>query len=54
MAEDSGLPTTSFGAGFPVRTQKDRAKFYEHFTLGLLQIKSCVGWHCVRIPRWQK
>jgi hypothetical protein len=45
MAEDSGLPTTSFGAGFPVRTQKDRAKFYEHFTLGLLQIKSCVGWH---------
>ena len=45
MAEDSGLPTTSFGAGFPVRTQQDRANFYEHFTLGLLEIKSCVGWH---------
>ena len=45
MAEDSGLPVNQFGAGFAVKTQKDRAKFYEHFTLGLLKNKSCVGWH---------
>lgn len=45
MAEDSGLPTQKFGAGFSVKTQGDRAKFYQHFTLGLLQNKSIVGWH---------
>ncbi len=45
MAADVGLPTSSFGAGFPVRAQRDRAKFYEHFGIGLLQIKACVGWH---------
>jgi hypothetical protein len=41
---DSGLPNNS-GAGWLVRTQKDRARFYQHFTLGLLESKSCVGWH---------
>ena len=45
MAEDSGLPVNQFGAGFAVKTQLDRAKFYEHFTLELLKNKSCVGWH---------
>ena len=45
MAEDSELPVDEFGAGFPVRTQADRAKFYQHFSLGLLQIPSCIGWH---------
>jgi len=45
MAEDSDLPVEGFGAGFPVRTQADRAKFYQHFSLGLLQIPSCIGWH---------
>jgi len=34
-----------FGAGWLVRTQKDRARFYQNFTLGLLESKSCVGWH---------
>ncbi|MFH1716210.1 MAG: hypothetical protein ABIF19_02570 [Planctomycetota bacterium] len=41
---DSGLPNNS-GAGWLVRTQKDRARFYQHFTLGLLESESCVGWH---------
>ncbi|MHC4558555.1 MAG: hypothetical protein ACYS80_14775 [Planctomycetota bacterium] len=41
---DSGLQNNS-GAGWLVPTQKDRARFYQHFTLGLLESKSCVGWH---------
>lgn len=41
---DSGLGNTS-GAGWLVKTQRDRGLFYENFTLGLLQAKSCVGWH---------
>jgi len=41
---DSGLANNS-GAGWLVQTQKDRARFYQHFTLGLLESKSCVGWH---------
>lgn len=43
-ALDSDLPNTS-GAGFLVRTEKDRAYAYQHFTLGLLEAKNCVGWH---------
>ena len=43
-AMDSGLANTS-GAGFTVRTQKDRGIAYQHFTLSLLASKSCVGWH---------
>jgi hypothetical protein len=42
--EDSGLPNNS-GAGWIVKTQKDRGLFYQHFTLGLLESKVCVGWH---------
>jgi len=41
---DSGLPNVS-GAGWLVPTQKDRGRFYQHFTMGLLESKSCVGWH---------
>ena len=40
---DSGLANTS-GAGWLVRTQRDRGLFYENFTLGLLRSKDCVGW----------
>jgi len=41
---DSGLPNNT-GAGWLVRTQKDRARFYQNFTLGLLESGFCVGWH---------
>jgi len=42
--QDSSLPNNT-GAGWLVPTQKDRGRFYQHFTLGLLESKSCVGWH---------
>lgn len=41
--EDSGMGNKS-GAGWLVKTQADRGKFYQNFTLGLLESKSCVGW----------
>jgi hypothetical protein len=44
---DSGLPNTS-GAGWIVKTQKDRGLFYQNFTLPLLQHRGCVGWHWFR------
>lgn len=40
---DSGLPNRS-GAGWTVKTQADRGRFYQNFTLGLLESKICVGW----------
>jgi beta-glucanase (GH16 family) len=43
-AMDAGLANTT-GAGFTVRTQKDKALAYQHFTLALLESKGCVGWH---------
>ena len=43
-AEDSGLPNNS-GAGWIVKTQRERGLFYQNFTLGLLASKVCVGWH---------
>jgi len=43
-AMDTGMPNHS-GAGWVVRTQANRARFYENFTLGLLESKACVGWH---------
>ncbi|ADQ16129.1 glycoside hydrolase family 16 [Leadbetterella byssophila DSM 17132] len=43
-AMDAGLANTT-GAGFTVRTQKDKALAYQHFTLALLESKACVGWH---------
>jgi len=42
-AMDAGLANTG-GAGWVVKTQKDRGLFYQNFTLGLLESKSCVGW----------
>lgn len=41
---DSGMPNTG-GAGWIVRTQKDRGRFYQNFVLGLMESKVCVGWH---------
>ena len=46
-AMDSGLANTT-GAGFTVHTQQDRGFAYQHFCLGLLQSKNCVGWHWFR------
>jgi hypothetical protein len=46
-AMDSGLANTS-GAGWLVKTQADRAAFYQNFTLGLLESRVCVGWHWFR------
>ena len=39
-----GLANTH-GAGWIVRTQEDRAKYYQHFALGSLETKNIVGWH---------
>jgi hypothetical protein len=41
---DSGFTNTT-GAGWLVKTQKDRGAFYQNFTLGLLAHPGCVGWH---------
>jgi hypothetical protein len=41
---DSGLANTS-GAGWCVKTQTDRGRFYQNFILGLMESKNCVGWH---------
>ncbi|MDF7807977.1 hypothetical protein P4E94_11050 [Pontiellaceae bacterium B12219] len=41
---DTGLENTS-GAGWLVKTQADRARFYHNFSLGLMESKNCVGWH---------
>lgn len=40
---DSGMANTG-GAGWVVKTQRDRGLFYENFTLGLLESKVCIGW----------
>jgi hypothetical protein len=45
--EDSGMSNRS-GAGWIVRTQRDRGLFYQNFVLGLLSSKVCVGWHWFR------
>lgn len=44
---DSGLTNVS-GAGFTVKTQADRGRFYQTFTLGLLEHPGCVGWQWFR------
>lgn len=41
--EDSGLPNNT-GAGWLVRTQKERGLFYQNFCLELLKSPHCVGW----------
>ena len=40
---DSGLANHG-GAGWVVKTQRDRGLYYQNFTLGLLESKVCVGW----------
>jgi hypothetical protein len=42
--EDSGMPNQS-GAGWIVRTQKDRGLFYQNYNLALIESKNCIGWH---------
>jgi hypothetical protein len=44
---DSGMGNTG-GAGWLVKTQRDRGLFYQNFTLALLESPSCVGWHWFR------
>lgn len=39
-----GLANTH-GAGWLVRTQEDRAGYYQHFALNALEIPTVVGWH---------
>jgi len=46
-AEDSGLPNQG-GAGWLVPTQADRARFFENFTLALIEHPGCVGFHYFR------
>jgi hypothetical protein len=41
---DVGLANTG-GAGWLVKTQRDRGAFYQNFTLGLLKNRGCAGWH---------
>ncbi|WP_414664061.1 glycoside hydrolase 5 family protein [Horticoccus sp. 23ND18S-11] len=41
---DSGFANTT-GAGWVVKTQADRGRFYQNFTLGLIETGGCVGWH---------
>lgn len=41
---DSGM-ANSTGAGWLVKTQADRGLFYQHFTMALLESKTCIGWH---------
>ena len=44
---DSGYANQS-GAGWIVHTQADRGRFYQNFTLALIESKTCVGWHWLR------
>jgi hypothetical protein len=44
---DSGMGNTG-GAGWLVKTQRERGWFYQNFALGLLESKVCVGWHWFR------
>ncbi|MBO4978995.1 MAG: DNRLRE domain-containing protein [Clostridia bacterium] len=45
-AIDAGgyILANSTGAGILVRTQKDRADYYEHYALLMLESEACVGW----------
>jgi len=45
--EDSGLLNET-GAGWLVKTQRDRGLFYENFVIKLLRSKGCVGWNWFR------
>nr|WP_294900984.1 T9SS type A sorting domain-containing protein [uncultured Pedobacter sp.] len=48
QADDSGLPNTS-GAGFNVKTQQDRADFFEHYTMEMLKRKWNVGFQYFKL-----
>jgi hypothetical protein len=39
-----GLANTK-GGGWLVRTQEDRARYYQHFVLGALELKNVIGYH---------
>ena len=41
--ENDNRMTNESGAGWTVRTQDDRGKFYQNFALALLECKGCVG-----------
>jgi hypothetical protein len=41
---DSGMANTT-GAGWLVRTQRDRGWFYQNFVLALMESRVAVGWH---------
>jgi len=41
--DSEGVETS--GAGFRVRSQRDRGLFYQNLTLGLLERPGCIGWH---------
>lgn len=41
---DSGMGNTT-GAGWVVKTQKERGLFYQNFVYRLIRSKACVGWH---------
>ena len=45
--EDSGMGNIG-GAGWLVKTQRERGLFYQNFALALLESKVCVGWHWFR------
>lgn len=45
---DGYMMTNSTGADFVVMTQQERANYYEHFVLSLLESKACVGWSWYR------
>jgi hypothetical protein len=46
-AEETGMSNLS-GAGWIVKTHKDRGIHYQNFCLELLKAKNCVGWHWFR------
>lgn len=46
-AEETGMSNLS-GAGWIVKTQKDRGIHFQNFCMQLLQSKNCVGWHWFR------
>lgn len=39
------------GAGWYVKTEADRGKFYQHMAIGLLENRNCVGWHWFKYSR---
>lgn len=46
-ALDNDLSNDS-GVGFAVKTEKDKAFAFQHFALGLIEAKNCVGWQWFR------